>query len=91
MTRNKQLKARVRARMARTGERYATARAHVLGAAGGGAPVVDAGWTLRGGTDPDTAALANVLAHRGVTGPAGPLTEPLLFVIGGGPGAGYIL
>ncbi|WP_222267477.1 BtrH N-terminal domain-containing protein [Modestobacter marinus] len=91
MTSGKQLKARVRARMARTGERYAVARAHVLGAAAGGAPVVDAGWTLRGGTDPDTAALANVLAHRGVAGPAGPLTEPLLFVVGGGPGAGYIL
>jgi hypothetical protein len=96
MTRTKQLKARVRARMARTGERYAVARAHVVGAAGGGevggeSPVVDAGWTLRGGTDPDTAALANVLAHRGVTGPDGPLTEPLLLVLGGGLGAGYIL
>jgi hypothetical protein len=92
MTSAKQLKARVRARMARTGERYAVARAHVLGGTGaGGGPVVDAGWALRGGTDPDTAALANVLAHRGVTGSAGPLTEPLLLVVGGGLGAGYIL
>ncbi|GAA4979217.1 BtrH N-terminal domain-containing protein [Kineococcus glutinatus] len=91
MTSGKQLKARVRDRMARTGERYAVARAHVLGAAGGSGPVVDAGWTLRGGTDPDTAALANVLAHRGVTGPDGPLTEPLLLLVGGGLGAGYIL
>jgi hypothetical protein len=90
VTSTKQLKARVRARMARTGERYAVARAHVVGAGGDG-PVVDAGWTLRGGTDPDTAALANVLAHRRVTGPEGPLTEPLLFVAGGGLGAGYIL
>ncbi|WP_154794560.1 BtrH N-terminal domain-containing protein [Occultella kanbiaonis] len=63
----------------------------VRGASGGGGPVVDAGWTLRGGTDPDTAALANVLAHRGVVGPDGPLTEPLLLVVGGGLGAGYIL
>ncbi|WP_226921521.1 BtrH N-terminal domain-containing protein [Georgenia subflava] len=91
MTSGKQLKARVRARMARTGERYAVARAHVLGASGGAGPVVDAGWTLRGGTDPDTAALANVLEHRGVTGPDWPLTEPLLLVVGGGLGAGYIL
>ncbi|MGY1812927.1 BtrH N-terminal domain-containing protein [Blastococcus sp. SYSU D00820] len=91
MTTAKQLKARVRARMARTGERYAVARAHVVGGAAGTGPVVDGGWTLRGGTDPDTAALANVLAHRAVTGPGGPLSEPLLFLVGGGLGAGYIL
>ena len=91
MTTTKQLKARVRARMARTGERYAVARAHVVGGPMDTSPVVDAGWALRGGTDPDTAALTNVLAHRGVTGPGGPLTEPLLFLIGGGLGAGYIL
>ncbi len=91
MTTAKQLKARVRARMARTGERYAVARAHVVGGAVDTGPVVDLGWTLRGGTDPDTAALTNVLAHRGVAGPDGPLTEPLLFVVGGGLGAGYIL
>ncbi|HET6392625.1 MAG TPA: BtrH N-terminal domain-containing protein [Blastococcus sp.] len=91
MTTAKQLKARVRARMARTGERYAVARAHVLGGAVDTGPVVDLGWALHGGTDPDTAALANVLAHRGVTGPDGPLTEPLLFLAGGGLGAGYIL
>jgi hypothetical protein len=96
MTRTKQLKARVRARMARTGERYAVARAHVVGEAhdaetsGGEDPAVDLGWSLRGGTDPDTAALANVLAHRGVSGPDGPLSEPLLLVVGG-LGAGYIL
>jgi hypothetical protein len=90
MTATKQLKARIRERMARTGERYSVARAHVLGPADH-APAVDAGWTLRGGTDPDAAALANVLAHRGVTGPDGPLGEPLLLVIGGGLGAGYIL
>ena len=90
MTVAKQLKARIRARMARTGERYSVARAHVLGAPDSGL-VVDAGWALRGGTDPDAAALANVLAHRGVTGPDGPLTEPLLFLVGGGLGAGYIL
>ncbi len=46
MTSSKQLKARVRARMARTGERYAVARMHVRGAAGGDGPVVDAGWAV---------------------------------------------
>ena len=91
MTTAKQLKARVRARMARTGERYAVARAHVVSGGAGTGPVVDLGWTLRGGTDPDAAALANVLAHQGVTGPDGPLGEPLLLVVGGGIGAGYIL
>jgi hypothetical protein len=92
VTSAKQLKARVRARMARTGERYAVARAHVIGGdSPTGGPVLDAGWTLRGGTDPDTAALANVLTHRGVTGLDGPLSEPLLLVVGGGLGAGYIL
>ena len=91
MTTTKQLKTRVRARMARTGERYAVARAHVVGDTIGTSSVVDAGWALRGGTDPDTAALTNVLAHRGVTGPDVPLTEPLLFLVGGGLGAGYIL
>jgi hypothetical protein len=89
MTVAKQLKARIRARMARTGERYSVARAHVLGTSAPG-PVVDLGWTLRGGTDPEAASLANVLAHRGVTGPDGPLDEPLLHVVGG-LGAGYIL
>lgn len=89
MTVAKQLKARIRERMARTGERYSVARAHVVGTTGPG-PVVDAGWALRGGTDPDAAALANLLAHQGVTGPHGPLDEALLLVVGG-LGAGYIL
>lgn len=81
MTSRKQLKTQVRARMAKTGERYTTALAHIAGAA----PV--AGWTLRGGTDPDAAGLHAMLEERGVTG----LTEALVFGIGGGIGAGYIL
>ncbi|MGH8921685.1 MAG: BtrH N-terminal domain-containing protein, partial [Actinomycetes bacterium] len=90
MTSRKQLKARIRARMATTGERYATARAHLIG--NGADPLhIDHGWSLRGGTDPDAAGLAALLAHHNVTGPDGPLTEALLFGIGGGLGAGYIL
>ena len=83
MTENKHLKARIRARMARTGERYMTARRHVVGSS----PVVeDHGWSLRGGVHPDTAAIANVLAHDG----AG-VSEAMVLGIGGGLGAGYIL
>lgn len=81
MTSRKQLKAQVRARMAKTGERYTTALAHVAGASPAG------GWKLSGGTDPDAAGLCAMLAARGISG----LTEALVFGIGGGIGAGYIL
>ena len=102
MTSQKQLKSRIRERMARTGERYAAARDHVVaGASGNGdgqaashvavTPIIDNGYALRGGTNPDAAGLANVLAHRGVVGPDGPLPEALIFGIQGGLGAGYIL
>ena len=91
MTARKHLKARIRDRMARTGERYVTAHRHVVGAAN--APVVDHGYALRGGVHPDTAAVANVLAHHGVVaGHTGaPLSEAMVLGIGGGLGAGYIL
>jgi hypothetical protein len=85
MTTHKHLKARIRERMARTGERYTTARRHVAGVP---EPRLaeHAGYLLRGGTHPDTAALAHVLAHRG----AG-LSEAMVLGVGGGLGAGYIL
>ncbi|MFC0533684.1 BtrH N-terminal domain-containing protein [Phytohabitans kaempferiae] len=85
MTSGKHLKARIRARMAKTGERYSTARRHVTGASEP-APT-DHGWALRGGTHPDSANLANLLAHLGVPG----LSEAMVLGIGGGLGAGYIL
>lgn len=90
MTAQKLFKARVRARMARTGERYAVARAQ-LTSSGPPADLIDAGWALRGGTDPDAAALTHLLAHQRVLGPTGPLSEDLVFLIAGGLGAGYIL
>ena len=74
MTSKKQLKARIRTRMARTGERYLTARRHVLGAADPAQPISDGGWLLRGGVHPDSAALANVLAHPRVTAGRAPLS-----------------
>ena len=102
MTARKHLKARVRARMAQTGERYVTARRHVAAATDRGEepaatalapPVSDHGYELRGGIHPDTAAVANVLAHHGVTaGHTGePLSEAMVLGVGGGLGAGYIL
>lgn len=92
MTEHKALKARIRARMARTGERYVTARRHVVGeAAAVGAE--DHGYRLRGGVHPDTAAIANVLANLDVTAghTGGPLSEAMVLGAGGGLGAGYIL
>ncbi len=91
MTARKHLKARIRARMAQTGERYVTARRHVVGE---NEPLaIDHGYALRGGVHPDTAAVANVLAHHGVVaGHTGePLSEAMVLGIGGGLGAGYIL
>ena len=112
MTQKKQLKARVRARMARTGESYTTALRHVTSTTGTSVPsaasasassasgttrvathVIDHGYTLRGGQHPESANIAHVLAHYGVTAGKGgePISEALVFGAGGGPGAGYIL
>ena len=52
---------------------------------------VTGGYVLRGGTHPDTAALANTLANAGVTAGGTQLSEELVLGIGGGLGAGYIL
>ena len=85
MTEKKHLKARIRERMARTGERYTTARRHVVGA-DDQPPFDDHGWELRGGVHPDSAAIANVLAHHGAQ-----VSEAMVLGVGGGLGAGYIL
>jgi hypothetical protein len=73
MTRQKNLKALIRARMARTGESYTTARRHIT------TPSTPASSTR--GVHPDTAALANVFAAHGHSH-----DEALLFVLGGGAG-----
>ena len=90
MTKNKHLKERVRARMQKTGESYTAAR-RVVVAAQPEPDIAQGPYTLRSGTHPDTAALANTLANAGVTSAGRPLTEQLLLGIGGGLGAGYIL
>jgi hypothetical protein len=95
VTSKKQLKTRIRARMAKTGESYTTALRQVLGTdlapypAPSGAS--DHGYRLRGGLHPETANIANVLAHHGVTASGRPIGEALVLGIGGGLGAGYIL
>jgi hypothetical protein len=86
MTDRKHLKTRVRARMARTGERYATARSHVAGTADAGppAPIPSA---RQGGDagplDAATTALSILVASTGRG-----LPSPLALVIGGGVGIG---
>ena len=101
MTTDKAFKRVVRARMAKTGERYAAARRTLLEGATDGhhaEPTADrrrprSGYRMRGGLHPETATLANVLANQGVvSGLTGePLTEAAILGIGGGLGAGYIL
>ena len=100
MTTDKAFKRLVRARMAKTGERYAAARRSLMAGAPNAAdadPTADSptpsGYRLRGGLHPETSAIANVLANQGVVaGPTGePLTEAAILGIGGGLGAGYIL
>ncbi|MEV0585904.1 BtrH N-terminal domain-containing protein [Nonomuraea sp. NPDC050310] len=78
MTGKKQLKARIRARMAKTGESYTAARRHLVGPA---EPPRDGDWVFHGGRDPRSAVVS------ALTG----LPEPLVFLAGGGIGAGYIL
>jgi hypothetical protein len=90
MTTHKHLKARVRARMSRTDERYAVARARVTASDrnGSGLPVAR-GIRHFGGANPATTALRALVTHAGVLAPDGdPLSEGLLLVIGGGIGAG---
>src|SRR5688572_4584470 len=99
MTTDKAFKRVVRARMSKTGERYAAARRTLVeGAADGHQPdpagaATPSGYRMRGGLHPETATLANVLANQGVvSGVTGePLTEAAILGIGGGLGAGYIL
>jgi hypothetical protein len=87
MTAHKHLKERIRARMARTGESYTTARRHVLNA------LPPSEYQLLGGVHPDTHAIAGVLANRGLIAPhtGRPLSEAMVLGVGGGLGAGYIL
>jgi Butirosin biosynthesis protein H, N-terminal/Domain of unknown function (DUF4872) len=92
MTKQKHLKARIRARMSKTGESYATARRQVVMDDPEPQAQIN-GYRLRGGVHPDTAAFANSLANHGVISAHSgmPLSEAMVLGVGGGLGAGYIL
>ena len=93
MTRQKHLKQLVRARMEKTGERYATARRHVIGDASGHpierADVATPGPHLTGNV-PATTALRALLTAAGIRAPHtnAPFTEAMLFGVAGGIGIG---
>jgi hypothetical protein len=93
MTRQKHLKDAVRARMARTGERYTTAHRHLTGAiTPQQRPGVPAGYaTFGGGRHHDSALLTNVLAAAGVVAEhdGAPLDEPTVAGLAGGVGFMY--
>jgi hypothetical protein len=87
MTRQKHLKQLVRARMQQTGERYTTARRHVIAQA---PPAPGTGSPHLPGSIPLPTALRILLTHAGVTGPYGgaPLSEAFVLGLTGGIGAG---
>jgi hypothetical protein len=93
MTKHRELKALVRERMAKTGERYAAARAHILAQPHTTRPAprvagLIAGYDRFGGIQSGTAALANVLRHSGGISPLTrePYTEAAVDGLCGGPG-----
>lgn len=91
MTNDRNFKRLVRDRMVRTGERYATARAHVLSAGTDGPASTDLFRSVGavGGHQPDLAAARNLCINAGVVGPDGVLTEALAFGLAGGIGFLY--
>ncbi len=88
MTRDKDLKRRVRARMAKTGEKYTAARAHIVGDA---TPKGVTSSLASGGIHGETAALRRLLDAAGVRDPrtGAAFSEAMLLGIGGGLGAAY--
>ncbi|MFO7167132.1 MAG: DUF4872 domain-containing protein [Chloroflexota bacterium] len=89
MTTHKHLKQRIRARMAKTGERYAAARRHVIRTLA--LPQSDpAAHSHLPGNVPATTGLRVLLAHAGVRAPhtGEPYSEAMLFGIAGGIGVG---
>lgn len=93
MTRHAHLKERIRARMRKTGERYAAARRHVLAQRDDRPSDSPANPCTRAhlpGNVPATTALRILLRHAGATAPhtGAPWSEALLFGIAGGIGIG---
>jgi hypothetical protein len=91
VTQHKHLKQLVRARMAKTGERYAAARRHVVGEVTAAAPTPGPRFPFHfPGLVPAAAALRVLLAAKGVVAPhtGQPWSEGMAFGIAGGVGAG---
>ena len=97
MTKQREFKQLVRERMAKSGERYAAARAQLLGqldvpaAACETFPGVLAGYDRFGGIQGNTAIVHNVLRHAGMRSPLtnAPYTEAAINGLCGGPGFLY--
>ena len=96
MTRQRDFKALVRERMAKTGERYTTARTHLIARTIGHSqppkvfPGVLAGYDTFGGQQSGTGAIHNVLRFAGIASPFGsPPSEAMINGLCGGPGFLY--
>jgi Domain of unknown function (DUF4872)/Butirosin biosynthesis protein H, N-terminal len=92
MTQHKHLKQHIRARMEKTGERYTTARRHVIGNLSlpfAEIPYPSARWHVPGNI-PATTALRILLTNAGIQAPhtQQPFSEAMLFGIAGGIGIG---
>ncbi len=89
MTERKHFKQLVRARMARTGETYSTARRHVIRQADGPGESTQQPHHFPGNT-PGPTALRALLSQAGVRAPhtGAPFSEAMVFGIAGGIGAG---
>ncbi len=89
MTAQKHLKQLIRARMQKTGERYATARRHLIGNFQNQNTDPTTRWHFPGNV-PATTALRILLTHHGVRAPhtGEPFTEAMLFGLAGGIGIG---
>jgi hypothetical protein len=89
MTAHKHLKERIRARMEKTGESYASARRQVLAQATASPAAQEIPWHFPG-CIPASTALRSLLTYAGITAPrtGQPLSEVMVFGIAGGIGAG---
>jgi Domain of unknown function (DUF4872)/Butirosin biosynthesis protein H, N-terminal len=97
MTGQKHLKQRIRARMEKTGERYAAARRQIIrqiddasSAPPSASPISPLTRGHTPGNIPATAALRSLLSHAGVQAPhtQQPFSEAMLFGVAGGIGIG---
>jgi hypothetical protein len=88
MTRQRHLKQLVRARMEKTGERYAAARRHVVAQSTSSGAIRET--PHRPGSVPAAAALRALLSSTGIVDPRTrePFSEAMVFGIAGGIGAG---